>query len=161
MQDVLEIALALVVSTAAVSKLIDYPRWRQNLGQYRMSWIDSRAVAASVPFLELAIGILLILGVEPLAGAAAMCLFAAFAIVLALAYGRGARGNCDCFGDLLPSTISRAAIIRAGLLGAFGAALVVAPEVSTIEAGPRAAIVVVLTLALTLVGQWRSVQRLA
>lgn len=159
MRDLLEILLAVVLMIAAVGKIVDGARWRRSLSGYRVRWIDVGAVAALVPMAELVTAVILLLGVEPVAAIAASVLFVSFAAVLGLAYLRGARGNCDCFGELLPSSISPGAVLRALTLAGVAVAMLGPWAPAAISIPVRLAFAVTVTLAVALIGEWLTLQR--
>lgn len=67
---------------------------------YRLVSGDAaRAVGAALPFVELALGVLLLLGLATrLSAAVSAALFAAFAVGIGSAWARGLSIDCGCFG---------------------------------------------------------------
>jgi hypothetical protein len=113
----LEIGIAALLLVAGVSKLLDLALWRRALWGYGFRWLRWRPLVALVPAAELTVGFAVALRVS-LALHAAAALFAVFAVVLTVAYLRGARGACNCLGSVLPASIGPAAIARATALAA-------------------------------------------
>jgi hypothetical protein len=98
---------------------------------------------------ELCIGAALAFGV-PFAEAVAAALFVGFAIVLSVAYARGADGVCSCFGEDDGATIGPAAIARAVALGAAAAFVAAGPEPAGYQPFLRLAFSLVLATAVVL-----------
>lgn len=124
----LEIGLATVLASAALAKLVAGPRWPAALSAYRIGWLARPAVVWTVPVLESAVAVTLVLSAEPYAAVAASGLFGAFAAVLMVARARGAEGSCECFGSILKTQIGPASIGRALLLAGIAAAVLVLPK---------------------------------
>src|ERR1700682_1054287 len=139
---VIELALAVVLLVASVSKLLSLERWKSSLSNYRIALLRSPIVVWAVPVNELVIAPLLAARIEPLGAVAACALFAGFAITLALALRRGATGRCDCFGELLPTNIGASSIARAAFLSATALLIVAVPASAGPELSARGVIVV-------------------
>ena len=111
----LELVLSAILLVAASEKLLTAAAW-----QSARAAIMDRAptmVWNAVPGAEIATAIALGVGVRPLAGVAALALFVCFTVVLVIAYRRGVRHDCNCFGALMPMRIGIPAIARAAGLG--------------------------------------------
>ncbi len=77
----------------------------------------ARIAARWLPYVEISIGGLLVLGLlTPLAAAAASVMFAVFTIVVGGKLLRGKRENCHCFGSFSADTLNWAAFGRNLLL---------------------------------------------
>lgn len=117
------LALAGVLFFAAVSKLIDIAAFERALRGYRLlGSAPTRVLAWAIPWLEIAVGTLVVLWVSPLSAAAATALFFAMVVALVLALRRGAAGDCGCFGKL-ESRIGTGAVVRATSLALVGLGL--------------------------------------
>ena len=130
--DVLALALELVLSTtllvAAGQKIFDGAGWRAA----RLEVIEHMpgVIWNAVPAVEAAVAIALGVGLRPLAGAAATALFITFGLVLSVAYRNGARGDCNCFGSVLPTKIGPIATMRATALALAALVLVLVGDPS-------------------------------
>lgn len=126
----LTLALRLLLGTVFVYAA--YTKLRQSWLLFALS-IDSYqllpewtvfALARTLPFLELALGVLLIAGVWPrYLSIVAAAILAAFFSVMVLSYFRGAAIDCGCFGVGEP--LSAKTLARDGVLLAAALALVV------------------------------------
>lgn len=107
-------ALATVFVFAGLSKLGRRPEFAGAVRGYAL--LPERvvpAVAAALPPLELAAGILLALGLlTALAAAALAALVAAFAVAIAVNLLRGREIDCGCFGAAAPRRIGWGAVGR-------------------------------------------------
>ena len=112
----LETLLASALLVAASQKLLELTAWRT--ARLQMAPALPGWAWQSVPFGELLVGVGLAIGFRPWASASAAALFAAFAIVLAIAYRNGVRSDCNCFGAVLPTKVGPVAIMRAMALAA-------------------------------------------
>jgi len=130
--DVIAVAFEIVLSTtllvAASQKIFDGAGWRAT----RLEVIEHMPAAIwnAVPAVEGTVGIALGVGLRPFAGAAATALFIAFGLVLSVAYRNGARGECNCFGTVLPTNIGPIAILRTTALALASLVLVVSADPS-------------------------------
>ena len=124
------VLLGVVWIWAALSKLHDPLSFTQTVRAYDATpeWL-SRAIGYGLPVLELALGVVLILGVTVrIAAAVSAVLFLIFTIGLIQAAARGIKLRCGCFGGGGPtdgSTQYTWEIIRDLLLLAVAACLVV------------------------------------
>jgi len=110
---VARLALAAVLNWAAYTKLRD-PWMIFAMEIDAMHIVPGGMVeflARSVPWLELMIGVLLLLGIQTrLTAAVATALLAVFFTTLLVLYLRGFQGDCGCFGpgeQLGPKTLTR------------------------------------------------------
>ena len=71
------------------------------------------------PILALALAV----GLRPWAAGGSALLFFLFAIILAVSVRRGAQGDCNCLGELVPIRIGGGAVLRAVLLGSLAGAV--------------------------------------
>ena len=99
------LVLGVVWIVAGATKVSDLPASGRAVAAYRILPYDgARFLGAVLPFLEIALGILLILGLATrLAAAVSAILLVAFIAGIASAWARGLRIDCGCFskgGDL-------------------------------------------------------------
>jgi hypothetical protein len=150
----LDIVLSVLFLAAGAHKLIAPVEWRLALRAYEVAWIG-RIPAAFLPALEVGTGVALAAGLHPVGPLAASALSLSFVFVLTWAYAHGARGDCGCFGDALPTSIGPTAIVRGlGMLAASLFALM--SEVAPFGIG-QIVLSVVGALALLILGGWRKV----
>jgi len=111
-----------------------------------------RPFAFTVPALEVIGAALLVAGLRPFDWLFSGALSTAFTAVLAVAYARGARGDCGCFGTLLPMSIGPLAIVRALVPGVLAVLIAFAVRIpSADDIGSRAAVVATCAVAAQLV----------
>lgn len=125
------IALALRLLLAAVFLLAAYSKLKQSYLIFALS-IDAYQIlpewavlwtARTLPWFELALGVLLIIGWQlRWTSIASAGLLAVFLAILIYSYNRGAAIDCACFGVGEP--LSAKTLVRDGLLFAASAALV-------------------------------------
>lgn len=85
----------------------------------------ARVAARLLPYVEVSIGTLLILGLfTPAAALVATVMFAVFSVVIGGKVLRGKRENCHCFGSFSADTLNWAAFVRNLLLFTFALLLV-------------------------------------
>jgi hypothetical protein len=125
---VLETGLATVLFIAALGKVTSWRSWLRTRDHLRVG-IPS-ALWKGLPVLESAVGIGLALGLRPCAELSCFALFVLFAVVLAIANSRGATGDCNCFGEILPMQIGLPAIGRALAFAALAALLLGSDDAS-------------------------------
>jgi uncharacterized membrane protein YphA (DoxX/SURF4 family) len=113
----IEIVLGAIFLLAGAGKLLSFERWTISLRGYEIGLLTTRPVRWGVPIIELWVGVALALGL-PFSAAAGAVAFAAFAVVLGVAYARGASGECGCLGEWEATTISWPSIARAVALSA-------------------------------------------
>jgi uncharacterized membrane protein YphA (DoxX/SURF4 family) len=139
-----ELVLAAILATAGLGKLTRFADWTRATDAYRITLVRSRAGRLIIPVAEVVVAGALVIGVGPAASGAALVMFLIFAVILTLAWARGASGECACLGPVLPATIGPSAVIRAGALATLAAAVVgadlsltssrlVQPEVSPVS----------------------------
>lgn len=150
----LELMLASALLVAAFGKFTAWGRWREARTELRLD--VPAPLWTALPFLEMGVGTGLALGLRPFTAPAALLLFVVFAVALAVSYRRGARGECNCLGALLPTQVGPWAILRALGLALIAAALVFAgPTTSSIHPVGLAG-AVVLAAVVILVGSVRA-----
>ncbi len=114
---VLRVALGLVFIYAAYTKLRQpWLVFAMSIDAYRLlpSWAVF-AIARTLPWLELGIGLLLVTGLLLRYAAAALTLLlACFYVVMFWAYGSGSGIDCGCFG--IGEAIGPKTLVRDGLL---------------------------------------------
>lgn len=111
---------------AGVTKLVDREGSRTAVSDYEvLPEAIERPFSALLPWIELSLGMLLLVGLGMTAAAAlAAPLFASFAIAIGINMARGRHFDCHCFGSVHNDQIGWSALLRATLLSV--AALVVA-----------------------------------
>jgi len=91
--------LALTFAWAAAAKVVAPSDWRRSLSAHGLSERSGRLAAVAVPLAETSIPVLVLSGLERIAGAAAAVLLVTFSLaVLAARARRGNRLPCGCFG---------------------------------------------------------------
>lgn len=113
----LGLGVAVALTIAALEKVLDLAYWHASLRRYRLRGLDSAPIAYGVPIVEFLVACLLVGGAQPAAGLASAALFAAFALLLWVAYRRGARHDCGCWGRRTASRIGPATTVRTFGLG--------------------------------------------
>lgn len=117
MSDSLAVMAAVVVGcvllVAAVSKLARPAQWRAQSAGLGVPWV----VAVVVPFVELALGALLLVQLQrQLAAWGAVVLFVAFTALLARRLSQGQHPPCACFGSLSAKPIGPGQLVRNAVL---------------------------------------------
>lgn len=110
----LRLVLGGMLLLAGVSKFADRASFREAVAEYRVLPVALEpAFAAALPFAELMLGILLLLGLATTAAAAiATPLFLSFVIAIGVNLARGRSFNCHCFGATSHDTIGWPALLR-------------------------------------------------
>lgn len=126
----LRLVLGALLVIAAVSKLTGRPAFRAAVAEYQVLPASLVApFAALVPWLEVTLGALLLLGLATTAAAAiATPLFLSFVLAIGVNLARGRHFDCHCFGSFQSDPIGWPALIRSLALAI--AALVVAAGTS-------------------------------
>lgn len=90
-----------VLLYAGIAKLRARPRFARTLESFRFVPAAARAqLSFAVPSVELALGVLLVLGLaQTLAAVAAALLLASFTLALAVTFGLRGRADCGCLGS--------------------------------------------------------------
>jgi uncharacterized membrane protein YphA (DoxX/SURF4 family) len=119
---VVRTALGVVLVWAGMEKALRLREFVHGVAAYRVLPVRlAPAAAAAVVCAELLVGASLLLGVFPVATAAAATgVFTVFALALALALARGSGAPCHCFGSTPTERISGATLLRAVLLAGLG-----------------------------------------
>jgi hypothetical protein len=114
----LRLVLAVLWLTAAAGKIRNLRQFAEDVREYRLlSPGVAEAWGRVLPFLELALGLSLLLGIGPrVAAAASALLLSVFTAALALAILRKLRIRCHCFGELGRAPVSWPAVGRNVLL---------------------------------------------
>lgn len=112
--------LAVVLLAAGIGKLSDRPAFVEVIHSFRILPARlSRALALSLPWLEVVIGAALALGLwTRLAAATAVVLLAVFSVAIAVNLVRGNALECNCFGPLYRGRISGWSLLRNAVLAA-------------------------------------------
>ncbi len=97
---VARLVLGVVFMIAGLSKVNDLAESGRAVAAYEIfSYETSKIIGVTLPFLEIALGLLLIVGLGTrLASIAGALLFGVFIIGIAQAWYRGLRIDCGCFG---------------------------------------------------------------
>lgn len=97
-----QIALGAIFVAAALSKIIDPPTFAHQLYNYRLlPGVLINPMALVLPWLELVVGLLLVLGLWRRTSALLIGLFLiVFTAAMAISVARGNAVNCGCFGEL-------------------------------------------------------------
>lgn len=103
---------------AGVTKLFDRPGLAQTVEQYGvLPQSIARPFARLLPWVEVAVGAMLLLGLWTRASAgAAVVLLGAFSVTVGINLARDRDLECHCFGNLHRSRISRVTLVRNLLL---------------------------------------------
>lgn len=113
-QLLLRLVLGGLLVLAGVTKLADRPGFRQAVAEYEL--LPERLVrpfAAVLPWLEVTLGALLLLGLGTTAAAAlAVPLLLSFALAIGINLARGRNFDCHCFGAVHADPIGSAALLR-------------------------------------------------
>ena len=118
---VASVAVGLVLLVAGASKL-RLPEWRATAAAFGAP----RWLAAAIPWVEVAVGALLVTGAGlPWTALAATGLLASFTATVALRLVRGQAAPCGCFGETSPRPVGLDTLVRNLVLlgGSIGAAL--------------------------------------
>lgn len=126
-QLLLRLTLGGLLLLAGVTKLTDRLAFRQAVAEYQVLPASlERPFAMALPWLEIVIGALLLLGLATRdAAALAALLFLSFGVAIGVNLLRGRRFDCHCFGSVRSDPIGWAALIRSAAL-VLGAIVVVA-----------------------------------
>jgi hypothetical protein len=105
--------LAAVFALAAAAKLSRRGETESTLDAFGVLAGLRRPVAVALPLAELAVAAALLFpGTAPFAGVAAFLLLLTFSAAVARTLARGEQVDCNCFGSLGPSQISRWTLVR-------------------------------------------------
>ena len=103
------VVLGVVFLVASVTKLAQPAVWKAQASDLGVPTV----VAAPVPFLEAAVGALLLVQFHrPIVAWVALVLLAAFTVLLGLRLAQGRRPPCACFGSLTPRPIGPTHLAR-------------------------------------------------
>lgn len=129
-QLLLRLTLGGLLCLAAVTKLTDRDAFKTAVSEYRvLPAALERPFAAVLPFIELALGTLLLAGLGTVVAAAvAIPVFLSFSIAIGVNMLRGRNLDCHCFGSVQSEPIGWPAVIRSSALAI--AALIVALSAS-------------------------------
>jgi peroxiredoxin len=122
---VLRLAIAAILATAAIAKLVDRSGARDGLVQFGVPPGTARWAAPLLPLAELGTAVLLVPGrTAPWGAAAALVLLLAFTLAVAYQLARGRSPSCRCFGQLSAAPVGRGTLLRnAALTSAAGLVL--------------------------------------
>ncbi|MDT7538003.1 MAG: hypothetical protein QOI82_1588 [Actinomycetota bacterium] len=111
---VCRLVLAAVFVVSAVAKLRDRPGARQAVQDFGLPRAAAGAIAAVLPFVELALAILLVVA-DPgatVGAVGAVLLLAAFTVTIVLNLARGKQVDCHCFGQLTGGAVGWRSVVR-------------------------------------------------
>lgn len=112
-----QLVLVTVFAVAGISKLFDPDGFKNGLAGFGVPFGLHRPVAASLPWIELAVAVFLLLPAAVWwAGLAALLCLSAFTTLIGLHLARGQRPACNCFGQASPQPISGKSLLRNGVL---------------------------------------------
>jgi Methylamine utilisation protein MauE len=98
-----------VLLVAAVTRLATPPAWRTQAADLGVP----AGVAAAVPYVEAALGALLLVQFQRVVVAwCAVALLVSFTVLLVVRLAQGRRPPCACFGSLTPKPIGVASVAR-------------------------------------------------
>lgn len=122
--------LVALFSVAAISKLADRESWRETVLQLGLPSVIASPLVWLIPAAEIGIAASLAAGPTAHLGAiAAAALLSAFAVAIWVAVSRGRTPECNCFGQLGASRLSRPMGARNLLLAAIAALVAWNPSV--------------------------------
>lgn len=126
---VARLILAAVFLVAAAGKLASRTRTIDTLGEFGVPGNLRRPAAIALPLLELAIAIALLpTATAAWAALAATLLLLVFTVAVARVLAQGREVDCNCFGSLGPSRISRWTLARNGALLVLAGAIAIAAQ---------------------------------
>ena len=158
--------LSAVFLVAGVGKLADRQGSRQAVADFGVPNMLAAPLARMLPFLELAIALLLVPSATAQWGAvAALGLLALFIAGIAISLARGKQLNCHCFGQLSSGPVGWATLLRNGALAAVAAVIfwrgggspAIAPVAASVGSNTTAWVAVVaalIALALAAIEGW-------
>ena len=117
-QLLLRLTLGGLLTLAAFTKLADREAFRTAVSEYRVlpSTLE-RPFAATLPMVELTVGVLLLAGLGTvIAASLAVPVFLSFSIAIGVNMLRGRALDCHCFGSVQSEPIGWPAIIRSSAL---------------------------------------------
>ncbi len=115
---IIRVALAGVFIASGIAKLLDREGGRQAVSDFGIPDRFAGPIAIALPFVELAVALLLIPRDTAWWGAlGALALLVVFSAEIAYNLSRGNRPDCHCFGQLSADPISPRHLIRNGVLG--------------------------------------------
>ena len=110
---VARLVLAAVFALAAFAKLSRRAETESTMEAFGAPANIRRPLALALPLVELAVAVALLPATTaPFAGVAALVLLSAFSFFVARVLVRGEQVDCNCFGSLGPSRISRWTLVR-------------------------------------------------
>src|SRR5438552_8801168 len=113
---------------SSTGKLLDKPGTAANMARYPFLSVPMRRLIARVfPYIELAVGVLLILGVfTRLAAVVSLGLFVVFTGLISYDLARGQDTSCHCFGKFSDDKLTPVAVVRNLVLMALSVLVAVA-----------------------------------
>jgi hypothetical protein len=154
--DLSRFVLGSLLVAAGIAKLSDHGRFRVTLST--IGWLGGRSIAAAavtIPVLELAAGLLLV--VAPIAGAAfAVALLLLFSLVAEVLHRRDVHVRCSCFGAFGEDRLGRGTIARNAALVALALPVLAAPPPLGAESVPLALTAAAITTTAGLLAAVRS-----
>jgi peroxiredoxin/uncharacterized membrane protein YphA (DoxX/SURF4 family) len=137
----LRLALAAVLVTAGIAKLVDVTASRKALADFGIPRAVAQWLGLFLPAVEIAVALTLLWsGTAVWGAAAALCLFLVFTGAIAYNLRRGHTPPCHCFGQLASTPISRTTLARTLLFaGVAAVALYRGPGLDIIDVVSTAA----------------------
>jgi peroxiredoxin/uncharacterized membrane protein YphA (DoxX/SURF4 family) len=124
---VCRLGLAVVFLTAGLGKLLDRAGTQAAVVEFGVGRGGASMVAASLPVLEIAVGVALVPNVTARFGAVgAGLLLAAFTVAIGRSLARGQTPDCHCFGQVHSRPVGRGTVARNAALFACAAFIAVA-----------------------------------
>lgn len=107
-----------VFLASGIAKLADRPGTAASMARYPFLPSGSgKMLGFILPLLELAVGVMLLLGLYTIyAALAAICLFALFSVLILYDLATGSNQSCHCFGKLSDEKLTPLALVRNLLL---------------------------------------------
>lgn len=107
------VVLVVVFALAGMSKLADQAGFRQGLTGFGLPAALRQPVAQALPWLELAVALVLLVPATARWGAvAALGLLGAFTALVAMTLAQGRRPSCNCFGQATSQPIGSGTLVR-------------------------------------------------
>lgn len=119
--------LALVFGVAGIAKLADRSGTKRTFEAFGFPTHLATYLTPVLPIVELTIALALLPAATARAGAAsALVMLGAFSVAAAVAFARGRRVDCHCFGQLTSGTVGWQTLTRNGVLASLAAGVLIA-----------------------------------
>ena len=114
----IRIALSIVFSVAAITKLLDQEGTREAVQNFGAPRASAPAVAIILPFVELAIALgLLFSGTTAVSSISGLLLLGIFVLAISVNLARGQTHDCHCFGQLYSRPLGWPTLVRNIIFG--------------------------------------------